>query len=73
MSDIYDMLSTDIAQEVEQDLRNEDELMFEKDVDELIWSAAMEVCKGDVDHYDVIDMAKAKIESSLYRAYGVPA
>ncbi len=70
MLDLYDVLASNIAEEVTETLRCEDEPMFERTVDDMIWDAAMEVCKGDIDHYDVIDQAKALIDSSLYQAYG---
>ena len=63
--DLYETLSDSIAEEVNEEVRNEVNLgdpISEKELDNIIWEKAMDICKGDEDHFDVIDMAKAKID-----------
>ena len=65
MADLYEILSDEIASEVTTEVRdnvNHGDEIAEKEVDDMIWSKAMDVCKGDIDHFDVIDMAKAKLD-----------
>ena len=61
----YEFLSDTLAEEVDQEVKdncgNFGETISEKELDNIIWEKAMDICKGDVDHFDVIDMAKAKI------------
>ena len=68
---IEQTIADQIASTVTSELAAEDELMYEKDVDELIWGHAMEHCRGDIDHYNVITLVKEQVDSSYYRAYGV--
>ena len=61
----YENLSDKLAEEVNEEVRNEVNLgdpISEKELDNIIWEKAMDICKGDEDHFDVIDMAKAKID-----------
>ena len=61
----YENLSDKLAEEVNEEVRNEVNLgdtISEKELDNIIWSKAMDICRGDEDHFDVIDMAKAKID-----------
>ena len=61
----YENLSDQLAEEVNEEIRNEVNLgdtISEKELDNIIWSKAMDICRGDEDHFDVIDMAKAKID-----------
>ena len=65
MIDMYELLSDELAVEVADEVRNNldnGEEMAESELDNIIWEKAMYVCKGDIDHYDVIDMTKAKID-----------
>jgi hypothetical protein len=61
----YENLSDKLAEEVNEEVRNEVNLgdtISEKELDNIIWEKAMDICRGDEDHFDVIDMAKAKID-----------
>ena len=58
--DLYEILSDEIAAEVDEAVRNEEEIS-EREVDDMIQAKASEVCPGNIDHYDVIDKAKEKI------------
>ena len=63
--DLYEILSDELAEEVNEEVRNNVNLgdeISEKELDNMIWEKAMDVCKGDIDHFDVIDLAKAKID-----------
>lgn len=71
--DLYEVLSDEISEDVTDTLRAEDELMFEKEVDNIIWDKVSSTCPSNIDHYDLIDKVKEKVDSGLYRAYGVPA
>jgi len=65
MNITYENLSDSIAAEVNEEVRNEVNLgdtISEKELDNIIWEKAMDICRGDEDHFDVIDMAKAKID-----------
>ena len=65
MNITYENLSDSIAEEVNEEVRNEVNLgdpISEKELDNIIWEKAMDICRGDEDHFDVIDMAKAKID-----------
>ena len=62
MSDPYETLSDQLAEEVDTEVNNNfDGAMPEKEVDNIIWEKAMDICRGDEDHFDVIDLAKAKL------------
>ena len=62
----YEFLSDKLAEEVDQEVKdnygNFGDTLHEKELDNIIWEKAMDICKGDEDHFDVIDMAKAKID-----------
>ena len=66
MNITYENLSDSIAEEVNEEVRNEVNLgdtISEKELDNMIWAKVSEVCPEDLDHYDVVDMAKAKFEN----------
>ena len=58
--DLYEILSDEIAAEVDDEVRNEEEIS-EKEVDNMIQAKASEICPSNIDHYDVMDKAKEKI------------
>ena len=63
--DLYETLSDSIAEEVNEEVRNEVNLgdtISEKEVDNMIYDKASAVCPGNIDHYDVADKAKEKID-----------
>jgi len=59
--DLYEILSDNIAAEIDDEVANEDGEISEKEVDNMIQAKASEICPGNIDHYDVIDKAKEKI------------
>ena len=59
--DLYEILSDNIAAEIDDEVANEDEEISEKEVDNMIQAKASEICPSNIDHYDVIDKAKEKI------------
>ena len=64
MADLYEILSDEIAEEINEEVRNEVNLgdtIPEKEVDNMIYGKASEVCPGNIDHNDVADKAKEKI------------
>ncbi len=66
MNITYENLSDSIAEEVNEEVRNEVNLgdtISEKELDNMIWAKVSEACPGDLDHYDVIDMVKAKFNN----------
>ena len=58
--DLYELFSDQIAAEVDEAVANEEEIS-EREVDDMIQAKASEVCPSNIDHYDVIDKAKEKI------------
>ena len=58
--DLYELFSDLIAAEVDEAVANEEEIS-EREVDDMIQAKASEVCPSNIDHYDVIDKAKEKI------------
>ena len=71
MRDIEEMLGQEIAEEVESEIANEP--ITEKEVDDMIWSKAMDVCKGDICHWHVIDKVHENLpyDNLNIIAYGV--
>ena len=66
MNITYENLSDSIAEEINEDVRNEVNLgdtISEKELDNMIWAKVSEACPEDLDHFDVVDMAKAKFEN----------
>ena len=66
MNITYENLSDSIAEEVNEDVRDNWDAWYtvnEKEVDDMISAKVSEACPGDLDHYDVIDMVKAKFEN----------
>jgi hypothetical protein len=59
--DLYEILSDNIAAEIDDEVANEDGEISEKEVDNMIQAKASEICPSNIDHYDVIDKAKEKI------------
>jgi hypothetical protein len=59
--DLYEILSDNIAAEIDDEVANEDGEISEKEVDNMIQAKASEICPGNIDHYDVMDKAKEKI------------
>jgi hypothetical protein len=59
--DLYEILSDNIAAEIDDEVANEDGEVSEKEVDNMIQAKASEICPGNIDHYDVMDKAKEKI------------
>ena len=62
---LYEILSDKIAEEINEDVRDNWDAWYtvdEKEVDNMIQAKASEVCPDNIDHYDVIDLAKAKID-----------
>ncbi len=59
--DLYEILSDNIAAEIDDEVVNEDGEVSEKEVDNMIQAKASEICPGNIDHYDVMDKAKEKI------------
>ena len=59
--DLYEILSDNIAAEIDDEVANEDEEISEKEVDNMIQAKASEICPSNIDHYDVMDKAKEKI------------
>ena len=59
--DLYEILSDNIAAEIDDEVANEDGEVSEKEVDNMIQAKASEICPSNIDHYDVIDKAKEKI------------
>ena len=59
--DLYEILSDNIAAELDDEVANEDGEVSEKEVDNMIQAKASEICPSNIDHYDVIDKAKEKI------------
>ena len=65
MNITYENLSDQIAEEINEDVRDNWDAWYtvdEKEVDNMIQAKASEQCPDNIDHYDVIDMAKAKID-----------
>jgi hypothetical protein len=65
MNITYENLSDKIAEEINEDVRDNWDAWYtvdEKEVDNMIQAKASELCPDNIDHYDVIDMAKAKID-----------
>ena len=63
--DLYEILSDEIAEEVNEEVRNEVNLgdaIPEKEVDNMIYDKASAICPSNIDHYDVADKAKEKID-----------
>mgnify|MGYP001128573519 CR=1 FL=1 len=58
--DLYEILSDNIAAEIDDEVRNEEEIS-EKEIDDMIQAKASEICPSNIDHYDVMDKAKEKI------------
>ena len=66
MNITYENLSDSIAEEINEDVRNEVNLgdtISEKELDNMIWAKVSEACPGDLDHFDVVDMTIAKFEN----------
>jgi hypothetical protein len=59
--DLYEILSDNIAAEIDDEVANEDGEVSEKEVDNMIQAKASEICPSNIDHYDVMDKAKEKI------------
>ena len=59
--DLYEILSDNIAAEIDDEVANEDGEISEKEVDNMIQAKASEICPSNIDHYDVMDKAKEKI------------
>ena len=65
MNITYENLSDKIAEEINEDVRDNWDAWYtvdEKEVDNMIQAKASELCPDNIDHYDVIDLAKAKID-----------
>ena len=60
MVDLYEILSDEIAAEIDSEIALEENI-HEREVDDMIQAKASEVCPSNIDHYDVIDKAKEKI------------
>ena len=66
MNITYENLSDSIAEEVNEDVRDNWDAWYtvnEKEVDDMISAKVSEACPEDLDHFDVVDMAKAKFEN----------
>ena len=61
MVDLYEILSDEIAAEIDSEIALEENI-HEREVDDMIQAKASEVCPSNIDHYDVIDKAKEKID-----------
>ena len=59
MRNIEEMLGQEIAEEVESEISGEP--ITEQEVDDMIWSKAMDVCTGDICHWHVIDRVKENL------------
>ena len=65
MNITYENLSDKIAEEINEDVHDNWDAWYtvdEKEVDNMIQAKASELCPDNIDHYDVIDLAKAKID-----------
>ena len=65
MNITYENLSDSIAEEVNEEVRNEVNLgdtISEKELDNMIWAKVSEACPGDLDHFDVASLVKEKID-----------
>jgi hypothetical protein len=53
MNEIEETIGQEIANEVQDEIGTEP--ISEKEVDDIIWSKAMDACTGDICHWHVID------------------
>ena len=66
MNITYENLSDSIAEEVNEEVRNEVNLgdtISEKELDNMIWDKVSEQCPSNLDHFDVNSLVKEKFEN----------
>ena len=65
MNITYENLSDSIAEEVNEEVRNEVNLgdtISEKELDNMIWDKVSGACPENLDHFDVNSLVKEKFE-----------